>query len=364
VKRTVYVGRSPHEAFFTPDGRELWVTVRGEDYVQVLDGKTYAEKSRITLAPGPGMQIFSPDGKYGFVCSSFTPELAVIDVKTHKRVATVKQESPFCPNIAAAPEGDQVWLTLKDVGRVMVIDGTPPFALRKVLETGPITNHVNLVRNANGRFAYVTVGGLNQVQVYRTDTFERVASIPVGSLPHGIWPSGDGTRVYVANENGDTVSVIDTLANQVVATIPIGQAAQALVYVPEAVPVDSHGTANLQPLALAGQATRLTLGPVGGPAASTVALFDQGVIQVLQVTATGLSPKRAYLLVLAGDPNGGGTLEPIARFTTNPAGAANVDTMGPIRQVVHGEAGSSQRWLAIVEADTQGAPGKLVQIQQ
>src|SRR5215467_11118949 len=28
VKGTVYVGRSPHEAFFTPNGRELWVTVR------------------------------------------------------------------------------------------------------------------------------------------------------------------------------------------------------------------------------------------------------------------------------------------------------------------------------------------------
>jgi YVTN family beta-propeller protein len=31
VKRTVYLGRAPHEAFFTPDGGELWVTVRGED---------------------------------------------------------------------------------------------------------------------------------------------------------------------------------------------------------------------------------------------------------------------------------------------------------------------------------------------
>ncbi len=33
VKHTTYVGRSPHEAFFTPDGKEVWVTVRGEDYV-------------------------------------------------------------------------------------------------------------------------------------------------------------------------------------------------------------------------------------------------------------------------------------------------------------------------------------------
>ena len=30
VKHVTYVGRSPHEAFFTPDGKEVWVSVRGE----------------------------------------------------------------------------------------------------------------------------------------------------------------------------------------------------------------------------------------------------------------------------------------------------------------------------------------------
>jgi YVTN family beta-propeller protein len=34
VKGKIYLGRSPHEAFFTKDGSELWVTVRGEDYVR------------------------------------------------------------------------------------------------------------------------------------------------------------------------------------------------------------------------------------------------------------------------------------------------------------------------------------------
>src|SRR5712671_3498533 len=47
VKHVTYVGRSPHEAFFTPSGKEVWVTVRGEDYVSVIDGKTFAEKTRI-----------------------------------------------------------------------------------------------------------------------------------------------------------------------------------------------------------------------------------------------------------------------------------------------------------------------------
>src|SRR2546430_2352871 len=188
VKHITYVGRAPHEAFFTPDGREVWVTVRGEDYVAVLDGKTYSERSRIKLANGPGMTIFSPDGKYGYVCSSFNPETAVVSVATHKVAGKVKQESPLCPNTAANPERDQVWLTLKDVGKVMVFEAKPPFKVLKVLDTGPITNHVNVVKNPKGQFAYVTVGGLNQVLAFRTDSFERVAEIPVGELPHGLWP--------------------------------------------------------------------------------------------------------------------------------------------------------------------------------
>ena len=49
-----------------------------------------------------------------------------------------------------------------------------------------LPNHVNIVRNARGTFAYVTVGGLNEVKVFRTDDFTQIAAIPVGKLPHGI----------------------------------------------------------------------------------------------------------------------------------------------------------------------------------
>src|SRR5262252_9161974 len=239
VKHVTYVGRSPHEAFFTPDGKEIWVVVRGENYVAVLDGTTYQEKTRIMVANGPGMTIFSPDGKYAYVCSSFTPETTVITVADHKAVGKVQQASAFCPNIAATPDGAQVWFTLKDTGKVQVFDAQPPFTLLKTLDAGPITNHVNIVRNVGGMFAYVTVGGINEVQVYRTSDFSKVATIAVGKLPHGIWPSGDGTRVYVGLENEDSLAAIDTLTNTVIAVSPIGQAAQALVYVPNAIPSEN-----------------------------------------------------------------------------------------------------------------------------
>lgn len=370
VKHTTYVGRSPHEAFYTPDGREVWVTVRGEDYISVLDAKSYAEKTRITVPAGPGMQIFSPDGKYGYVCSSFNPETVVISTAAHKIVGRIKQASPFCPNIAATPDGKQVWFTLKDIGKVQVFDAKPPFALLHTFETGPLTNHVNFAQNANGAFAYLTIGGLNQVKVVRQDNFEPVATIPVGKLPHGLWPSGDGTRLYVGLENDDAVAVIDTVANKVVATVPIGQAPQALVYVPNAVP-EGSGTQNLQPLGLAGETSRLTLKPTGADGAgmppTSVALFDQGLVQVVQASVTGLQPKQPYVLALSEQADGSGPLERLANFMTNPAGAAVVNSIGPIRQIVApanaAGGGTIKRRYLVIAPVVSGTVGAAVQVQ-
>jgi YVTN family beta-propeller protein len=366
VKHTTYVGRSPHEAFYTPDGNEVWVTVRGEDYVAVLDASTFEEKTRIKVAAGPGMQIFSPDGMYGYVCSSFNPETVVITVADHQIVGHVKQDSPFCPNIAATPDGKQVWMTLKDTGRVQVFDARPPFAVLKSFDTGPITNHVNFVNNANGAFAYVTIGALNEIKVFRTDTFEQVATIPVGHLPHGIWPSGDGTRVYVGLENGDGLTAIDTLTNKVIATIPIGQAPQALAYVSDAVP-EGDGMQNLEPLGVAGQAAHLALAPPGaartaGKQLTSVALFDQGLSQILEASVSGLPPKQPYVLALAARPDGRGSIEALAAFTTNPAGSAIVNAVGPIRQIVESAQSAQRRYLVILEGTTDKL-GAVVQVQ-
>ena len=366
IKHITYVGRSPHEAFFTTDGKEVWVTIRGENYISVLNGTTYQEKTRIIVPNGPGMQIFSPDGKYGYVCSSATPETVVITVADHKIVGRVPQLSAFCPNIAATPDGKQIWFTLKDIGKTEVFDAHPPFSILKTINTGPITNHVNIAHNAKGTFAYVTVGGLNQVQVFRTDDFSKIATIPIGKLPHGIWPSGDGTRLYVGLENEDRLVAINTLTNKMIASSPIGQAPQAITYVPTAVP-NGYGTQGLQPIGLAGNVTRLSLIPPPNHgkamndtnAPTSISLFDQGLVQVLQAAVTGLELKHPYVLALSLNPNGTGALGPLQQFMTNPAGSAIVNTVGPIRQILQDNV--PPRYLVIVPgtAKQHGAPAQV-----
>jgi len=202
---------------------------------------------------------------------------------------------------------------------------------------------------------------LNVVKVFKTDTFEQVATIPTGALPHGLWPSGDGTRVYVGLENADRAAVIDTLENKVIDTIPIGQAPQGVAYVPNAVP-QGDGMQNLQPLGAATQLVQLTLAGKDSKPATQVTLFDQGLVQVLQAAVTGLPPKQPFVLALSDDPSGAGRLEPLAGFMTNPAGAAIVNTIGPIRQVTQSTGTTPKRYL-IIATGTPAQPGEPVQVQ-
>jgi YVTN family beta-propeller protein len=365
VKGTIYVGRSPHEAFFTADGRELWVTVRGESYISIIDPARMMEVGRIEMANGPGMTMFGPDGRLAFVCSSFTPELAVVDVASHQIVKRLPQASPFCPNIAVSPENDEVWITLKDAGKVQVFSASPPFDQKAVLETGPITNHVNFVNNANGKFAYVTIGGENAVKVFRRGARpELVATIPIGDLPHGLWPSGDGSRLYVALENGDEAVALNTLTNKVIARIPIGQTSQALVYVPGAVP-SGPGTDKLTPLGVAANAPLLSLEAAGSSlpdAKASVAVNSLGLLDLVQIAARGLAPKSQYQVYLAAsDHPPFGTMEPLAVLKTNPDGAGIVQTIGPLKALATNATTAAtpplQRFLVVTEL---GHPSQVV----
>jgi YVTN family beta-propeller protein len=279
------------------------------------------------------MVLFRPDGKFAFVPSSFTPEMDVIETATYKVIARMPQASPFSPNIAV--DQDEVWVTLKDSGKTRVVSAKPPFQTLNVLETGPITNHVTFVTNTAGRFAYVTVGGRNEVLVFHRSpgaSPKLIAKIKIGDLPHGIWGSGDGGRVYVGLENGDSVQAIDTATNRCVATIPVGQLPQALVYVTNAVASD-HGKANLRPLGLAAEALHVELTPPPGvtsAAHASVAINSLGPIDNLQIAATGLEPGKKYWVVLVG------SAEPqeLVTFSAGIGGAAIAQALGPLKRTM------------------------------
>lgn len=91
--------------------------------------------------------------------------------------------------------------------------------VKAVLDTGPRTNHLNFITSAEGAFAWVTVGELDEIKVYRCGPGAPAQDgAPIatgGKAPHGFWPSPDNTRVYVALQKSDEVIVIDTATRRV-----------------------------------------------------------------------------------------------------------------------------------------------------
>lgn len=354
VKGTTYIGRAPHEGFFTADGKEVWAVVRGENYLSVIDPNSYKETGRIEVTPGPGMVRFHPNGKQAFVVSSFNPVVDVIDVPSRKVIKQIKVASPFSPFLQFTPDFKEVWMTHKDVGKVTRID-TEKLEVKGVFDTGFITNHLAFSKTPRGTLAYVTVGGKNLVKVFTTDDPpKQVASIPVGALPHGIWASDDGSRVYVGLENGDAVDVIDTANNKVTARIPAGQAPQGLVYVPKAVPT-GDGAANLVPRTNR-DPVNIALKPPAGEATGFVVARNLGVVDALEVSLYKLKPETVYSVYVANQKT------PVAVFKTNPKGMANGTAIGPLREAVKtlSRAEATPARIVVMEGDAPPDPGKAV----
>jgi len=86
---------------------------------------------------------------------------------------------------------------------------------------------------------------------------------------------------------------------------------------------------------------------------------------MLQAAVVGLEPSKPYMLALTSNSDGTGEVEPVARFMTNLAGAAIVNAVGPIRQIVDPsiEGFDLQRYLAVITVEN-GGPGHAVQLQQ
>src|SRR5262249_25555345 len=82
-------------------------------------------------------------------------------------------------------------------------------------------------------FAYVANPGNNTVSVVNTATNAIVATVNVDAGPEAIAVTPDGTRVYVANFYASDVSVINTAGNAVIATIAVGTGPSGIAITPD-----------------------------------------------------------------------------------------------------------------------------------
>jgi YVTN family beta-propeller protein len=179
----------PYNMYFTPDGRSAIVVAEALKRLDFRDPRSMALQRSLAV-PGCGginHADFSIDGRFAIFTCEYRGNLAKIDLVGFTVSGYLRLSKGGMPqDVRVSPDGKVFFVADMRAGGVFVIDG---------------------------------------------ERFAEIGFIPTGIGAHGLYPSRDGTKLYVANRGSPdmhgprrgkgSVSVIDFATRKVVATWPI-----------------------------------------------------------------------------------------------------------------------------------------------
>ncbi len=179
----------PYNMYFTPDGKDAIVVAEARARLDFRDAHTMALKFSV---PTPGCKginhaDFSIDGKYAIFTCEFEGRLAKIDMVHHKVMGYLTLDKGGMPqDIRISPDGKVFYVADMMADGVFLVDG---------------------------------------------DSFKKIGFIKTGIGTHGLYPSRDGTKLYISNRGSNlihgprhgkgSVSVLDFATRKVIETWPI-----------------------------------------------------------------------------------------------------------------------------------------------
>jgi YVTN family beta-propeller protein len=179
----------PYNMYFTPDGRFAIVVAEAHKRLDFRDPKTMtlAWSLDVPNCGGINHADFSIDGRFAIFTCEFQGSLAKVDLVDRKVLGYLKLSRGGMPqDIRISPDGRTFYVADMMADGVFVVDGA---------------------------------------------SFRETGFIRTGKGTHGLYPSRDGTHLYVANRGSNrihgpahgkgSVSVIDFATNNVVANWPI-----------------------------------------------------------------------------------------------------------------------------------------------
>jgi len=139
---------------------------------------------------------------------------------------------------------------------------------------------------AAGPKAYVGNFKDNTVSVIDTEAGKVVATVPVAAGPHGMAITQDGRTVYVSGDGSSSVDVIDTATDKVVKTINVGKAPNGVALTPDdrLLVVTVYGEDRI---AFIDTSTQTVIANMAVPKPHTVAISPNGKLAYVTVQEPG-----------------------------------------------------------------------------
>jgi len=234
----------PYNMYFTPDGKSAIVVAEAFKRLDFRDPHTMALQSSLPVPQCEGINHadFSIDGRYAIFTCEFKGELAKIDLVERRVVGYLKLAKGKMPqDIRVAPDGKVFYIADMKADGLFLVDGD---AFREIgfVPTG-VGAH-GLYPSRDGRKLYVANRGSNQIHGkprgkgsvsvvdFATRKVEATWPLPGGGSPDMGNVTADGKQLWLSARFDDVVYVVDTTTGSV-QSIPVGKEPHGLTVWPQ-----------------------------------------------------------------------------------------------------------------------------------
>ena len=234
----------PYNMYFSPDGKSAIVVAEAFKRLDFRDPQTMALQSKLEIPQCAGINHadFSIDGRYAIFTCEFAKSLVKIDYVERKVIGSLKLSRGGMPqDIRASPDGKRFYVADMMADGIFVIDGDA-FKEIDFIKTGKGTH--GLYPSRDGTKLYVANRGSNKIHGpakgpggvsvvdFATNTIVATWPIPGGGSPDMGNVSADGTKLWLSGRYDNVVYVFDT-ATGAVTTIPVGREPHGLTVWPQ-----------------------------------------------------------------------------------------------------------------------------------
>lgn len=224
----------PHMAMFTMDGRKIVVSGTKANKIYIIDYDRQKVSSVITSDFAPEHMDISHDDRFAYVGNFDGGTISVIDIASEKEIRRI--EGVVEPhNITFTPDGSKAYVANLGAHWIGVIDAkrhelakriqfplNMPVAANSEKLLGEINGIINVTLTRDGKYGYAADADLNSCAIIDTRNDELVKMVPVGMAPWRAYASPDGKTMWIPNNGDESVSVLDTKKQDVVATLEAG----------------------------------------------------------------------------------------------------------------------------------------------
>ncbi|GMW00375.1 MAG: hypothetical protein AMXMBFR84_15120 [Candidatus Hydrogenedentota bacterium] len=204
-----------------PEGPIFTVANKHDDTVTFIDPHTLAVLDVISTGPNPHEMCITPDQRFMYLSNYEAPgdTISVVDLTQRKHIKQIKTgEYTRIHGATMAPDGKHAYFTAGQTGFVVEVDTATHEVTRAIPTHGKIS-HMVLVSPDNERLYTANIES-QTVSVIDRKSGELMKQIPCGKGVEGMAFTPDGKHLWAANQSGGSITIIDLATHEPIETFP------------------------------------------------------------------------------------------------------------------------------------------------